>query len=294
VTIVYQPDKYHKTHSHFIHNTLYKVHTWGRSDTTPVFLLHGWADTGTSFQFMAAAMDDDWFLIAPDWLGFGESGWSRTGYWIPDYLAALEALIDIYSPQQEVILVGHSMGGNIACMYAGLRPKRVSHLVNMEGFGLPDTNPEDAHERYVKWLDQKKTPSKFSTYKSFEKLARLIQKQAHYITHERAIFIARQWAKEVNDGVVKLKADPAHKIINPILYRREEAKSCWRNVTARILLVLGSESSHHENYFKEEIKEEFNRCFNNMEIKVIDHAGHMLHHDQPEETATILEAFLRQ
>jgi pimeloyl-ACP methyl ester carboxylesterase len=169
-------------------------------------------------------MNDDWFLIAPDWLCFGESSWSRTGYWIPDYLAALEALIDIYSPKQEVKLVGHSMGGNIACMYAGLRPKRVSHLINMEGFGLPETNPEDALERYVKWLNQKKSLAKFLTYKSFEKLARQIQKQARYITHERAIFIARQWAKEVNDGVVKLKADPAHKIINPILYRREEVK----------------------------------------------------------------------
>jgi pimeloyl-ACP methyl ester carboxylesterase len=33
------------------------------------------------------------------------------------------------------------MGGNVAMMYAGVRPERIRRLVNLEGFGMPATRP---------------------------------------------------------------------------------------------------------------------------------------------------------
>jgi hypothetical protein len=41
---------------------------------------------------------------------------------------------------------------------------------------------------------------------------------------------------------VRLLADPAHRRVNPYLYRREEMEACWRRIEARVLLVVGSES----------------------------------------------------
>ena len=55
---------------------------------------------------------------------------------------------------QSVNLVGHSMGGNVAMIYAGVRPERVRRLVNLEGFGMPATRPEQAPGRYAQWLDE--------------------------------------------------------------------------------------------------------------------------------------------
>jgi pimeloyl-ACP methyl ester carboxylesterase len=51
----------------------------------------------------------------------------------------LDALLgtDKTSTAQPVDLLGHSMGGNVAMMYAGVRPERVRRLINLEGFGLP-------------------------------------------------------------------------------------------------------------------------------------------------------------
>ena len=51
-------------------------------------------------------------------------------------------MIAVFSPNQPVNLLGHSMGGNIASLYAGVRPDRVATLINVEGFGLPDSDPE--------------------------------------------------------------------------------------------------------------------------------------------------------
>ena len=36
-----------------------------------------------------------------------------------------------------VDLLGHSMGGNVVMLYAGVRPGRIRRLVNLEGFGMP-------------------------------------------------------------------------------------------------------------------------------------------------------------
>ena len=44
-------------------------------------------------------------------------------------------------PTQPVDLLGHSMGGNVVMSYAGVRPERVRRLINLEGFGLPDSRP---------------------------------------------------------------------------------------------------------------------------------------------------------
>jgi pimeloyl-ACP methyl ester carboxylesterase len=55
-----------------------------------------------------------------------------------------------------VDLVGHSMGGNVVMLYAGVRPERIRRLVNLEGFGMPATRPAQAPGRYAKWMDEVK------------------------------------------------------------------------------------------------------------------------------------------
>ncbi|HWT35107.1 MAG TPA: alpha/beta fold hydrolase, partial [Paraburkholderia sp.] len=117
------------------------VRRWGRRDAPTLFMLHGWMDVAASFQFVVDALAGDWQVIAPDARGFGLSDWpvAQQGgghYWFQEYLADLEALLDHYAPTGEVNLVGHSMGANIVCLYAGVRPDRVRRVVDLEGFGL--------------------------------------------------------------------------------------------------------------------------------------------------------------
>ncbi len=85
----------------------------------PVFLLHGWLDSGETFQFMVDAFKKDRALVALDWRGFGRSEWPQEGYGFPDYIGDLDALMDELTPFAPACIVGHSMGGNIANLVCG-------------------------------------------------------------------------------------------------------------------------------------------------------------------------------
>jgi hypothetical protein len=118
----------------------YHVRRWPGNAQRRMVLLHGWMDVSASFQFLVDALRADWEVLAPDWRGYGLTEWGRSDcYWFPDYLADLDALLDQVQPGAPVDLVGHSLGGNVACLYAGIRPARIRRLVNLEGFGMSVT-----------------------------------------------------------------------------------------------------------------------------------------------------------
>lgn len=272
----------------------YHCRTWGDAAAPKLFLLHGWMDVSASFQFFVDALERERFVIAPDWRGYGETEWARAdAYWFPDYLADLDALLDRFAPDAAVDLAGHSMGGNVACLYAGVRPDRVARLVNLEGFGLRATTPDAAPSRYRKWLDELRAGERFRDYASFEELAARMQRGNPRLAPERALFLARHWGKATADGRVALRSDPNHKRINPVLYRFEEAVACWKAITARVLWVDGgqSETLRHLRIDGDDYEGRKSH-FRTLVARTIDDAGHMLHHDQPEALARIVEQFL--
>jgi pimeloyl-ACP methyl ester carboxylesterase len=223
----------------------------------------------------------------------GLSEWCRDGYWFPDYYADLEALLDLYQPGRPALVVGHSMGGVIGSMYAGIRPERVARLVSMEGLGLARHGPDQAPVRYGQWLDQLKDPSSFRPYKSLEEVAARLRKTNPRLKPERATFLAQHWAKRLDSGEFVLASDPAHKTVNPYLFRIDEAIACWRRITAPVLLVSGklSEIPARMKDTPEQLAERKGAFKNRREVE-LDEAGHMMHHDQPEKLGGIIEEFL--
>ncbi len=279
---------------HPIRDLRYHVRSWGDADAPKLFLLHGWMDVSASFQFLVDCFARNWHVIAPDWRGFGLTEWARNGYWFPDYYADLDALLNIYQPDSAVNLIGHSMGGNVACTYAGIRPQRVAQLISLEGFGAARTAATDAPKRYARWLDQLAAPPAFKPYPSFEAVAARMQKNNPRLTTERAQFLAQHWARKTEIGTVELRSDPRHKIINPVLSRMEELLACWRHITAPVLWVRGDASSAPG--WRNDDESQFSArksAFSDLREVTIPGCGHMLHHDQPRPLASCIEAFLR-
>jgi pimeloyl-ACP methyl ester carboxylesterase len=272
----------------------YHCREWGEPGAPLVLMTHGWMDVSASFQFLVDALRGEWHVVAPDWRGYGLTQWSGAdSYWFPDYLADLEALLAHYSPARPADLLGHSMGGNIVCLYAGIRPDRVARIVNLEGFGLADAKPADAPRRYRRWLDSLATTQRFRDYASFAELADTMRQRDPRLTPARALFFAEHWGQLDPDGRVRLLSDPAHKRVNPVAYRLEEARACWRAIGAPVLWIDGEESPtledlriHAEDYAARKA------CFAALVEHVIPAAGHMVHHDQPEAVAALVEPFL--
>ncbi len=270
------------------------VRTWGDASAPKLFLLHGWMDISASWQFMVDELEGNWHVIAPDWRGFGKSQWCANGYWFPDYYADLDALLDHFSPRDPVNLVGHSMGGNVACVYAGVRPQRVRKLVSMEGFGLRATNPEDAPARIAKWLDELRKPPTFKPYSTWEELAARLRDSSKQLSKGQARFLASEHAIETAEGKIAFSSDAFHKATNPLLYRLDDAKACWRRISAPTLWMMGDASALMQHFYGagHEALEERAACFAHLDQITLAGAGHMLHHDQPQAAAKALESFL--
>jgi len=272
----------------------YHVRRWRRERAPKIVLLHGWMDVSASFQFVVDALAPDWDVFAPDWRGYGLTDWAGADcYWFPDYIGDLDALLERIEPGAPVNLVGHSLGGNVAGLYAGIRPERVARLVNLEGFGMPATRPEQAPRRYARWLEELRVRPRWRPYAGFSELAERLRQNNPRLTRERAEFLAQHWGRETGEGRVVLRGDPAHKIVNATLYRAEEARACWERVTAPVLWVDAAESDALKRMGLSADEHVARRAaFRDLRYVTVADAGHMMHHDQPEKVAQLIEGFL--
>jgi pimeloyl-ACP methyl ester carboxylesterase len=272
---------------------------WGPGSDDPLVLLHGFMDCGETWQFLVDCLPASWSIVAPDWRGFGSSDWAAGGYWFPDYLADLEEMLESLCPHTGARVVGHSMGANIAMLYAGIRPQRMRWLANLEGVGLDATSPQLAPARYAQWLDELKQPPRESSYPSLQALSTVLQQRNPRLSADRADFVACAWSRRRREAAaaptaqqpVKLAFDPRHRWVNPVLYRVEEAQACWASIEIPVLLIAGEASEYLQRRFRNDAGERFLRQFRNLRHVSLPGVGHMLHHEEPEAVAQALSEF---
>lgn len=267
---------------------------------------HGWMDVAASFQFVVDALSQQRHVIAIDWRGFGLSDASGADtYWQPDYLGDLDGALAAlcFGPgtcNVPIDLLGHSMGGNVVMIYAGLRPERIRRLVNLEGFGMPASQPSQAPRRYRQWLDELKHPAELRDYPDLAAVGERLRKTNPLLDPARAEWLARQWSRrrvdaDGNPGAFAILGDPPHMRVNPVLYQRDEVLECWKLIEAKLMWVEGDRTNAGRYWGNRYSRAEFHERLNlvrDVQRHVLSPAGHMLHHDQPEALARLLEAFL--
>lgn len=105
-----------------------------------VMLLHGWTCDSHDWSWQLPALESRYRVIAVDLRGHGRSEVMPPGTYMPDhYVADVEALIAGRFPGQRPILMGHSMGAQVAARLALKRPDLVRAIVSVDGsLGFPD------------------------------------------------------------------------------------------------------------------------------------------------------------
>jgi pimeloyl-ACP methyl ester carboxylesterase len=99
-----------------------------------VMLLHGWTGDSNDWSWQLPVFENRYRVVAADLRGHGRSEVKPSGGYRPaDYVADIEALISTRYPGQKFVLVGHSMGGQIAARLAAKRPDLVSAVVSVDG-----------------------------------------------------------------------------------------------------------------------------------------------------------------
>lgn len=271
--------------------------SWGSPKKPLLLFLHGWMDLAASFHFVCQILKKDYYCVALDWRGFGKSEHTKDplGYSFLSYAADLHEFIHKISPQSPVKLVGHSMGGNIASFYSGAFPENVSHLINLEGFGLADSPPEEAPKRLRQWIEGR-TIRRFKIYPSLNDIASRLRQTNPRITLGTASFLATHISKKVRGGY-QIAADPRHKWPSPLQYRLDIVYAYWHQITAKILNVIAAETEmakwlKNTPDVHKEIRKRLTHFPKGAQEIVLKGCGHMMHHEKPKEVAKLIAKFI--
>ena len=268
---------------------------WGEPGGEPLVLVHGYLDLAHSWKAFVDALQngrkEPLWIVAPDCRGHGDSGWVGAGgyYYFPDYVFDLDCVMHALGVTR-FKLIGHSMGGTISLLCAGTFPERVTRLVLVEGIGPLGMDFSDAPARMRKWIAEVRERGRrhFREYTSIAAGAGQLQQTNPRLNDTLALDLARAGMKQNERGKWVWKFDPLHRTAAPQPFYTRQALEFLRRIECPVLIVDGKESRQTRRTDKQE---RYDAIRNHQQV-IIDHAGHMVHQDKPEQLAKIVASFL--
>ena len=265
----------------------FHVTEWGSPQGRPIVMLHGIRGYAETFAGIAAALQPEYRIIAYDQRGRGQTDWdTERNYYTDTYVDDLGAVADQLS-LHEFDLLGHSMGGINAIVYAARNPRRVRRLV-IEDAGPGAFENSDGARRIQHELAH--TPASFPTWKAasdfMRELRPTVAEHARQQRLESMLMAAPEggyrWRYD-HAGIAqtRLHPDPARILaLDPYVSR----------IACDTLLVRGGRS----DYLQPAMAGQMLTLNPRIQTVAIPDAGHYVHDDQPEVFAREVGRFLRQ
>ena len=282
------------SHTYFSQRLRLHYVDWGNRGRPPLLLIHGGRDHCRNWDWTAAALRDDWHVIAPDLRGHGDSQWSPDGgYTMAGYIYDLAQLVH----QQRlapVTIIAHSLGGNIALRYAGIYPEAVARIVAIEGLGPPprvlaERAARTIAERMDDWIrEQRALAGRLPRrYASIEDAFRRMQEENPHLSAEQARHLTVHGVNQNEDGTYSWKFDNYVRAWPPYDMGGRDIARLWSRSACPTLLLYGRESASGDPAADGRAAP-----FRHARVVGVERAGHWLHHDRPDEFLRILREFL--
>jgi pimeloyl-ACP methyl ester carboxylesterase len=268
---------------------------WGNPEAPPLILQHGGRDHCRSWDWVAQELAHDWHVVAPDLRGHGDSAWApdgsyETNSFVYDFAQLIETL-----GFDEVTIVAHSLGGNVATRFTGLYPDKVRKLVNIEGLGpSPQIRAEHEAEGYANrfrdWIAGKRKAAGRSPrrYPTLEAAFARMKEENSFLTDAQARHLTVHGASRNEDGTWSWKFDPYLNVWPFSDTPWAEQEALWAAITCPMLLLYGADS-FASNPARDGRMAHFT---NSPRVVEFENAGHWLHHDQFDRFMGEVRAFL--
>jgi pimeloyl-ACP methyl ester carboxylesterase len=272
-----------------------KILAWSEGDAgATALLLHGFMDAGSTWDLVAPHLARAGLrVLAPDLRGFGDGPRLGPGayYHFADYIFDVADIVErVRAKDEPLFVVGHSMGGTVASLYAGTFPEAPTKLALLEGIGPPDNPPEVAPLRFRRWIDEVRATRARASTRAGTREDALERLEANHPNVDRETLRDRlpHLVRELPDGGVGWKNDPLHRTTSPMPFFASTYMAFARQVTCPTLFVDGGPLGYHPP--DEDVRL---AAFAKLERRTIEGAGHMMHWTRPGELAEILLAFWR-
>ncbi len=160
----------------------------GSADAPVALLLHGFGGDKDNWTRFANYLTDDFRVIAPDLPGFGDS--VRHADWNYSLPAQRDRLIAFVGALglERFHIVGNSMGGHLAALYAHRHPEQVRSLSLFNNAGIAAPNPSEVRLA----VERGESPLILSSPEDFDRLIALISFKPPFIPWPAKRVVARQ------------------------------------------------------------------------------------------------------
>ncbi len=257
---------------------------WSRPGAHRTILCcHGYLDVGASWHFVAQHLAlSGHRVVAFDFRGHGGTEWVKPGgyYHFADYLFDLSDLALVVAPDG-FDLVGHSMGGTVSAMFAGLRPPGLRKLVLAEGLGPPESPPDHLPDRIAEWIHgvRKVRATAPRPLASLDDAVRRLRSQHADPDGTLARWVAERSTRHDAEGRLFFAFDPLHRTRSPLPFRVDQFKALLARIDVPTLYVFG------QNGFKTGDEAQRLSAIANVSQHEIPNVGHMMHWHAPEAFA---------
>jgi pimeloyl-ACP methyl ester carboxylesterase len=264
--------------------------TWGDRSARPLLAVHGWLDNAGSFDPLAPLLAADRHVVAIDLRGHGRSthlppgGWS---YYV-DYFDDLHAVFDHFG-WQRADLIGHSLGGTLASLFAAIYPERVDDLVLIEALGPLAAAADNALAQLRRALDQRRAFAGRKPLRIFSALDDAIAARmtANGLSAAAARTLVERGVVKV-DGGFTWASDPRLTLASPQRFTEAQVLAMLQGIAARTLLMLAQPAT---SYLGSAMMDA--RAAQVAQIRVVHLPGnHHLHLEQADAVAAVVLEFL--
>ncbi len=254
-----------------------------RADGPPLLLLHGFAETSATWEGMLEFLPENCRLIRIDIKGFGHSSHND-----PEHLSLFDLARSAADVVRELnldhlILVGHSMGGALACLMLGcddLR-NRVDRLVLIDSAGMFSRIPE-----FIETLAAMSPTNPLIRFANEELMAYLVMRQAYFREDRISQELVDAYAEALRlPGARDCVIAAARQFYIPNVPAFQEE---LRKLRIPALILWGAE----DRIISIEDADLFLECLAGSRLVVFPECGHSPQEELPEETARAISEFL--
>jgi pimeloyl-ACP methyl ester carboxylesterase len=273
--------------SHYYYSDRLKLQFWdwgqNRPDNAgslpPLLLVHGGLDHARNWDWVARSLREHFHVYAMDLRGHGNSAWAPGAlYSLAELVYDISTLVDLLGGGP-VYLIGHSLGGILTLLYAGLYPDRVRKVIAIEGLGLPASHRihKPAPERLRAWIESVRQAEKMEprSYPNLEAAVARMQEANPHLSAEVARHVTLHGTNWNADGSLGWKFDNYARCLPPYGHNIDEQRAIYAEIACPVLLVWGRES-----WLPDPDTEDRALAIRGRRVLKVDGAGHWVHHDR--------------
>ena len=243
----------------------------GKGDTTVLFI-HGWCIDGAYWENQVEYFSKDYNVYAIDLPGFGKSRAERNNWTIEEYARDVTAFIETMN-LKNVVIVGHSMAGEIMLQTALTNNPQILGIVGVDNFKI---------------IDVEFTPEQMKQMTGFFPMLEKDFKNSAPVYADMMLFHTTT-SEEVKDRVKNDFANTDSVIgyetfMNQMQYANNDAQRL-KQLNYKLYLINSDGFPTNENGLK-------NHCKSGFQVETISATGHYPMIEKPTEFNLILEKVL--